>query len=55
MLCVKPADPFQSMLRCHAQVMFCLEPAVAGSRPVTLAPGGTWTGTQRISYGPLDA
>ncbi len=29
--------------------MVCLEPAVAGSGPVELAPGGTWTGAQVLT------
>jgi len=29
--------------------MLCIEPAVAGSGPVALAPGKSWTGTQRLS------
>ncbi len=32
-----------------AQTMVCLEPAVAGSGPVELAPGGTWTGAQVLT------
>ncbi|KAK9838368.1 hypothetical protein WJX81_007536 [Elliptochloris bilobata] len=31
------------------QTMICLEPAVAGSGPVELAPGATWTGAQVLS------
>jgi hypothetical protein len=34
---------------CGAQAMVCLEPAVAGSGPVELAPGGTWTGAQVLT------
>ena len=33
----------------HNQGMLCLEPAVAGSGPVTLEPGKTWTAQQRLS------
>jgi glucose-6-phosphate 1-epimerase len=29
--------------------MLCIEPAVAGSGPKALAPGASWTGTQRLS------
>lgn len=31
------------------KVMLCIEPAVAGSGPVTLPPGQTWTGTQTLT------
>lgn len=31
------------------KVMLCIEPAVAGSGPVVLEPGATWTGSQAIS------
>ena len=31
------------------QEMVCLEPAVAGSGPVTLEPGKTWTAKQTLS------
>lgn len=30
------------------KVMLCIEPAVAGSGPVKLAPGATWSGTQTL-------
>ena len=31
------------------QGMLCLEPAVAGSGPVTLEPGKVWTAQQKLS------
>lgn len=30
------------------QVMLCIEPAVAGSGPVKLAPGASWSGSQTL-------
>lgn len=33
-----------------AQEMLCIEPAVAGSGPVTLAPGAAWSGKQVLTY-----
>lgn len=30
--------------------MLCIEPAVAGSGPVKLAPGASWAGTQKLVY-----
>jgi hypothetical protein len=35
------------------QEMVCIEPAVASSGPLTLAPGATWTGLQHVSVAPL--
>ncbi|GBF93444.1 glucose-6-phosphate 1-epimerase [Raphidocelis subcapitata] len=35
------------------QVMLCIEPAVAGSGAVTLAPGKRWTGTQSLALSNL--
>lgn len=33
---------------CRLQVMVCIEPAVAGSGPVKLAPGASWSGSQTL-------
>lgn len=32
------------------KVMLCIEPAVAGSGPVTVAPGASWTGSQTLVH-----
>ena len=41
--------PRRSDCRYDLQGMVCLEPAVAGSGPVTLEPGKTWKAKQTLS------
>ena len=47
--CMGLVPPRRSDCRYDLQGMVCLEPAVAGSGPVTLEPGKTWKAKQTLS------